>query len=184
MSKAILVVEDSVEDAILIKNYLNSGGYSNITFVTNYDKAVESLKNSQYDAVLIDINLNDDADGILLAETIDSDFHTPYLFVTGQNSASILKTVGGLKYKNFIPKPIQKENLLSNLEIILSCYSKYVQIAKHYLYDINKMRAFCNSKPIKLTPNQTKLLHILALNINRYVKRDDIIFYILSFLFK
>lgn len=42
-------------------------------------------------------------------------------------------------------------------------------------FDIDKMVVYKNNEPIDLTSLELKILHMLFLNLNKVVKRDDII---------
>lgn len=181
MDKSILVVEDSVEDRNVIKEYLKNAGFYNLSFATSYDTAIKLLNRQKFDTVLIDINLDDNLDGITLAATIDKDFYLPYVFVTGQhmnNGGIIFQEVAELKCRNFVTKPINKDDLISNLQIAIRSYQHYVQIANNAKYDFRNKKVYINDKEIKLTGNKNKLLNILAQNINRFVSREAIKYHI------
>lgn len=182
MNKTILVIEDSVQDREIIKEYLKDAGFSKLLFASNYKKAIELIeKVKDLDAILIDINLNDNLDGISLAATIDKDYHLPYLFVTGQHiydGHTIYNEVAELKCKNFVTKPINKSDLISNLEIAIRIYRHTVQIAQNATYDLRKKIVKIDNKQIHLTENQIKLLDILTKNMNRFVRRDTIRYHI------
>lgn len=178
MSKNILIVEDNVNDAWSIEGYLKKAGYG-YKHVTTYTEAIESLKNSRFDAVLIDINLNDYHDGVSLAASIDYEFYLPYIFVTGQeNSEGIYRDIALLKYKNFIHKPIREEGLISNLKIVLEANSSIIKIADGCIYDIYERRVFKDDELVSLSVNETNFLGILAVNRNRYVSRGEVWEYI------
>jgi len=182
MSRAILVVEDSIEDKKYIEAILREADFSNLSFAASYKNAVELIENnSNFDAVLIDINLNDNLDGITLAATIDREFHLPYVFVTGQhiyNGNRIYQDVAELKCRNFVTKPINEDDLISNLQIAIRSYKHYVQIAHNATYDLRNKIVKIDNEQIHLTQNQIKLLDILAKNMNRFVKRDAIRYHI------
>ena len=182
MSRAILVVEDSVEDKRYIEEILKEAGFSNISFATSYKKAVALIENHrEFDAVLIDINLNDNLDGITLAATIDREFHLPYVFVTGQhiyNGNRIYQDVAELKCRNFVTKPINEDDLISNLQIAIRSYKHYVRVAHNAIYDLRNKIVKIDNKQIHLSQKQIKLLDILAKNMNRFVRRDIIRYHI------
>ncbi len=179
MGKKILIVEDEFQIAESIKNYLKKYGYDYEHAVT-YTDAIAYLKNGRFGAVLIDIKLgdNENEDGVALAIEIDKEFRLPYLFVTGQYNAAILKTIAELECKNFVCKPVREENLISNLKIVIESYCKFIQISKNCVYDKSEMKVYKNKKLAKLSKNEIKLLDRLAVNINSFVKRDDLISYI------
>ncbi len=178
MRKNILIVEDNVSDAWSIEGYLKKAGYG-YKHVTTYTEAIESLQNSRFDAVLLDINLNDYHDGVSLGATIDSEFYLPYIFVTGQeHSESIYRDIADLKYKNFIYKPIREEGLISNLKIVLEANSSIIKIADNCIYDIFERKVKKDEEEVPLSTNETSFLGILAVNRNRYVSRGEVWEYI------
>ncbi len=180
LNESILIVEDESQDAKSIKKYLNNAGYSNVEWVTTFEEAFLYLKQKKFDAVLIDINLNDTYDGITLAGTIDSEFYLPYLFVTGQHhkSSGIFRDIAELKYKNFVPKPINEETLISNLKIVINTTYHIVQIGKNSKYNLRTQQVTIKGKEIILSEKEQKLLHILAENINKIVSKAHIIAYV------
>jgi len=176
MDRAILVVEDSVEDKRYIENILREAGFTNLSFAPNYKKALKVLESQCFDVVLIDINLNDNQDGIALAQTIDSEFCLPYIFISGyhQENSSITKQIASLQYKNYISKPIDKETFLVNLNVALDIFKDAIEIAPDTQFNFKEKTLKIKNKTFTLPEKPTRLLTILTNNINRLVNLETI----------
>ncbi len=181
MDRAILVVEDSVDDKRYIETILREAGYNNLSFAPSYKRALEALNSQNFDVVLIDINLNDNKDGILLAETIDADYSLPYVFVTGyhQENSAIFNSIATLRYRNYVPKPINKEFLILNINAVSNCQD-YIEIASNAQFNQKEGTIKVCSKRIVLPEKPKKLLTILSQNINKLVDLETIYNYVWS----
>ncbi|MBN2043661.1 MAG: response regulator [Anaerolineales bacterium] len=65
---SILYVEDNFENRILVMRILSAEGYS-VTFAENGTEALNAVNNSEFDLILMDINLPD-IDGYTLTSMI------------------------------------------------------------------------------------------------------------------
>ena len=65
---SILYVEDNLENRILILRILNAEGYE-VIFAENATEAIQAVQDTQFDLILMDINLPD-IDGYTLTATL------------------------------------------------------------------------------------------------------------------
>ncbi len=119
MNKKILVVEDEPVMANLMNEMLLELGYEDVTFAYSYDEADIKLHLVEYGLVLLDINLENDKDGIDLATGLkEIRSATSIVFITG---CSDLETVMRLKKTEpdgVLMKPIRMTDLMVLLEVI------------------------------------------------------------------
>ena len=120
MPKAkILVVEDEKIVALDINNVLNKLGYDVPALVASGEEAVQEVKRTKPDLVLMDIFLKGAKDGIEAAEVIRHRYGTPLVFLTAYADDEILKRVKHIEPFGYILKPFQEKELYSTIEIAL-----------------------------------------------------------------
>ncbi len=120
MPKAkILVVEDEKIVALDINNTLNKLGYDVPALVASGDEAIQAVKRTKPDLVLMDIVLKGDIDGIEAAEIIRHRYGTPLVFLTAYADEEILRRVKHIEPFGYILKPFQEKELYSAIEIAL-----------------------------------------------------------------
>ncbi|NOT37773.1 MAG: response regulator transcription factor [Saprospiraceae bacterium] len=126
----VLIVEDEVLIAENLAIYLNNSDFIVTAIAYDYNEAIHQLSNNKPDIVLLDINLEDDKDGIDLAEFIFNKIKIPYVFLTSYSDKHTLERAKKFQPSGFLIKPFHDKSLLSTLEISLSNYS--IQRNKEY----------------------------------------------------
>ena len=66
----ILIVEDEYITAKTLSNFLEASGYTVVGCAMDTDEALSYLKKNVIDCVILDINLNDEKDGVWIANQI------------------------------------------------------------------------------------------------------------------
>jgi len=87
----ILIVEDDEDDYILTRDLLAEafGNEFQITWVTTWDGALESLYRDGYDVCLVDYHLGERTGLELVRASVDRGTTTPFIMLTGQNSHEV-----------------------------------------------------------------------------------------------
>ncbi|MDO8730857.1 MAG: response regulator [Candidatus Omnitrophota bacterium] len=84
MAKKILIVEDNVQDAKIIKRNLNKNGYEELIFASTGEEGLAKAKSEKPDMIILDINLPQ-MSGVQVHITLKNDpstKHIPVLFIT------------------------------------------------------------------------------------------------------
>jgi len=115
----ILIVEDEPIIASDIEMILEDLGYNVIGIEDNAEDALISINNNTPDLILLDINLEGDVDGILLAKNINKQFKIPFVFLTSNADKLTINRVKRTQPAGFIVKPFSEKDLQSNIEIAL-----------------------------------------------------------------
>ena len=131
-----------IEDEPLIQEHLNQCletiGYEVLNMIDNVQEAIDYLKqnNDVVDIILMDINLNDELDGIDLANIIKAEYGIPFMFVTSYTDDKTIERAKHTGPIGYIVKPFTTEDLKSNLEIALFNYQKEIQesITSDFIY--------------------------------------------------
>ena len=143
----ILVVEDEPLIAMDIEQTLNNIDFAVTAVAHTYIDAIHQLKINTPEAVLLDINLNDEKDGIDIAEFINEQYHLPIIFLTSHADKNTLDRAKKTQPAGYIVKPFEEKDLLAGLEIALYNFSmresnkpilSLVNINKHILSQISE----------------------------------------------
>jgi putative two-component system response regulator len=87
--------------------------------VASGEEAIEAVKKTKPDLVLMDIVLKGKTDGIEAAEVIRHRYGTPLVFLTAYADDEILRRVKHIEPFGYILKPFQEKELYSAIEIAL-----------------------------------------------------------------
>ena len=119
MDKRILIVEDEPLIAKDLSFILEDLGILHIEFAMNYEDALDSINNQDFDLILLDVNLSSDHDGIDLAHEINKSKPTPFIFITSYYNQT---TVARAKITNplaYLLKPFNQFDIRINVEMAL-----------------------------------------------------------------
>jgi len=117
--RKILIVEDEPIIASDIEMTLEDLGYEVTGIADSAEEALEFLANELPDLVLLDIQLEGDTDGIMLAEDIKKMYQIPFVFLTSNADNLTINRVKRTEPAGFIVKPFSDRDLQSNIEIAL-----------------------------------------------------------------
>lgn len=121
MSKLkVLIVEDEPVIAENVSLYLDNHDFEVSAIAYDSDEAFEQLKTNTPDAVILDINLESEKDGIDIAQHINQQYQLPFLFLTSYSDKNTLDRAKNVKPSGYIVKPFNERTLLASLEIAIS----------------------------------------------------------------
>ncbi len=121
MSKIkVLIVEDEPVIAENISLYLDNNDFEVCGIAYDSEEAMDQLKLNTPDAVILDINLESDKDGIDIAGYINAVYQLPFVFLTSYSDKVTLERAKKVKPSGYIVKPFNEKTLLASLEIAIS----------------------------------------------------------------
>lgn len=120
----ILIVEDEPLIAEDIASTLQSEGYGIAGIAHNANDAIKTLKSNNPSLALLDINIDGDVDGLMLARIINDDFGIPFIFLTSHTDQHTLERVTSLKPFGFIVKPFDDKELVTNIELAINKFKE------------------------------------------------------------
>ncbi|HEX3014288.1 MAG TPA: PAS domain S-box protein [Methanobacterium sp.] len=111
MSKAkILIVEDEGITALNIRSLLQNWGYDSLIALSSKD-VFQKVAQYRFDLILMDINLNEDINGIEITKQLQTDFDIPVMYLTAHcDEATVEKTKLTAHY-GYIIKPFNNNEL-------------------------------------------------------------------------
>ena len=127
-SPKILIVDDDVDHTKSIQIILESEDYS-VVMACDRNEGMEKIKQEKPDLIILDVMMSKWHDGFEMSRELKKDVYfkkIPILMLTGVQERTGLgfKSTAGdpewLPVDGFLDKPVEPENLLSEIENLLS----------------------------------------------------------------
>jgi len=120
MSKEkILIVEDDEVTAMHLKIALKKLEYEVVSIAENTIQARNKIKIYEPDAILLDISLQENTDGINLATYIRNKHAIPFIYLTSHSETQILDEAKVTEPYGYIVKPFDPKSLHSTIQMAL-----------------------------------------------------------------
>ena len=170
----ILLVEDNETLAKGLIYSLEQNKY-NVIHKMNVKETSNYLKNNKPDLIILDVSLPD-GDGFSLYSNLIKQRKIATIFLTAKDDEDDVVKGLELGADDYITKPFSTRELIARINrIVLKGDQHLVIKVKDIEFDIDKMVVLKNSVEINLTSLELKILHLLFVNLNKVVKRDEII---------
>jgi RNA polymerase sigma factor (sigma-70 family) len=140
MSKLrILIVEDEPAIAEHIAAYLDNEDFEVSGIAYDIEDALQQLQTNTPDAVILDINLESQEDGIGIAQIINDKYQLPFLFLTAHSDKHTLNRAKEVNPSGYIVKPFNEKTLQASVEIAIANHSSQLnkQLPKLLSHKIN-----------------------------------------------
>ncbi|MBT4287401.1 MAG: sigma 54-interacting transcriptional regulator [Deltaproteobacteria bacterium] len=118
-SARILIVEDEIITAMAMQSDLEALSYQVISVENTGKKAIKKAEQEAPDIILMDINLKGEMDGITTADTIQSSFKIPIIFITAYADTQKLNRAKKILPLAYLLKPVQANDLKIAIEMAL-----------------------------------------------------------------
>lgn len=118
-TNSILVVEDEVLVARDIQSRLTRMGYDVVGIASRGREAISKALDLLPDLILMDINLQDEIDGVDAALEIRSQYNVPIIFCTAYSNEETLERAKISDPYGYVLKPFDNRELEINIEIAL-----------------------------------------------------------------
>jgi DNA-binding response OmpR family regulator len=182
MSTHILVIEDEVQIARVLKVELEYEGYE--VAVENDGKAgLETALQSKFDLILLDVMLPGLSGIDVLRRLRKENCNTPVILLTARNTT--FDKVAGLDQgaNDYVTKPFEIEELLARIRACLRNTHKngesndenFILTVDDLIINTETREVKRGRKSITLTPKEYDFLVYLVINKNKVVTRDNII---------
>lgn len=186
MSKRkILIVEDENIASIEIKRALKKNGFDEIEKAFTYEEALEKIRISKPNLIIMDINLEEDKDGIELAKEVKKENNIPILYLTAFSDEETMERAFETDPVGYITKPFNRNELNITIKLALYKINKlkqtninedYVALNFNYFFDPIYEKLYYKNKHVRLGPKEKKLL-VLLVNANFEFVSNEIIEY-------
>lgn len=116
MSIKILIVEDEFIVANDLRLMLKKAGYRVVGIANSFIEAIEIVKESKPELVLLDIYLKGELTGIDLAKQLRKD-NIPFVYLSANSNQSVLEQAKETQPHGFLVKPFREKDVLVTLDI-------------------------------------------------------------------
>jgi len=179
--KKIMVVDDEVKIAEVVKSYLEKSGYS-VCVAYNGKEALEKFEKENPSLIILDLMLPD-MSGEEICKTLRKKSRVPIIMLTAKvEEENILE---GLKIgaDDYITKPFSPRQLVARVEAVLRRagdalipLSSLLSFNNNELViDTLKYEVKSNCKVINLTPNEYKILITMVKYPDKTFTREELI---------
>ena len=179
MSQKVLVVEDDINIAELLRLYLQKDGFE-VSHAADGGKAVEMAREIQPDLVLLDIMLPV-MDGWQVCRELRKTMKMPIIMLTAKGETE--DKVSGLEMgaDDYIVKPFEVKELLARVHAVLrrtgddgKPKSKKLTFDK-LVINLDSYELIVDGKKIDTPPKEMELLYHLASTPNRVYTRNQLL---------
>lgn len=169
MKANILIVEDDVQIAYIVKEMLEEKGHT-VTWATTGLEGLEDFRVMQFDVILIDLMLPE-MDGFSLCKHIRLKSEVPILIISAKQDDIDKVTSLGIGADDYIEKPFSLVELDARIQSHLRRWYRFkgiIPIPNTILFhgglkiDLEAEKVFINNKHIHLTAKEYELLLLLA----------------------
>ena len=180
--KKIMLVEDDATLGYLLSEYLMMNGFE-LIWAKNGVDCLKTLRQNDYDLVILDIMLPD-IDGFSLANNIKNSYpNLPFIFLTARSlKVDVLKgfSLGAVDY---LKKPIDEEELVVRIKALLSRLEKpnedkivdeIYQIGGYQFNTLNQELIY-EGESTNITNRESELLRHLVIHKNTLCTHKDIL---------
>ena len=169
----ILLVEDNVNIAKGLMYSLEQKGYE-VVHKENIKKTIDFLDSGKPELIILDISLPD-GNGFDLYKTEIKNKKIATIFLTARDDEDDVVKGLELGAEDYITKPFSTKELIARINKILLKGKNQKLSVKNIIFDMDKMEICKDNEKIELSNIELKILHLLFLNLNKVVTRDDII---------
>jgi two-component system, cell cycle response regulator CtrA len=171
----ILVVEDNAATARSIELILKAEGH-NVSVTGSGEEAIELVALYDYDAVLLDIELEDITGAEALREIRLRKIGAPVIMLTG--SADVDTKVAALAAgaDDYMTKPFHKAELAARINAVVRRsrgHTESIIRTGPIALNLNTRTAEVNGIAIHLTPSEYKMLELLSLRKNTVLTKEQ-----------
>jgi two-component system, OmpR family, alkaline phosphatase synthesis response regulator PhoP len=174
----VLVVEDEIEIARVVRDYLRNAGFE-VIVVGDGGSAVASVRSAKPDLLVLDLGLPG-RDGLDVAREIRRWSDTPIVMLTARGDET--DRVVGLEIgaDDYVVKPFSPKELVARVRAVLrrtrtAARGDEIVRAGDVEIDTAKMRVSVGGTQVDLTPTEFQLLATLAREPGRVFTRSQLL---------
>lgn len=169
----ILIVEDSIELAIELKEFLSNSGYV-CKIVNTCEDALDEVNSNDYDIMLLDLGLPDGSGLDVLKSVRKNQSKMAVIVVTARGELD--DKINGLQLgaDDYLTKPFALTELQARLFAIVRRLGGFAQNELElygFKLKLQDYKISYNGIPIKLTKKEFDIFQHLVLNKNRVITR-------------
>jgi len=174
----VLVVEDEIEIARVVRDYLDNAGFE-VIVVGDGGSAIASVRSAKPDLLVLDLGLPG-RDGLDVAREIRRWSNTPIVMLTARGDETDRVVGLELGADDYVVKPFSPKELVARIRAVLRrtrAAERGAEIlrAADVEVDTGKMRVAVAGRPVELTPTEFQLLSTLVAEPGRVFTRGQLL---------
>jgi two-component system, OmpR family, alkaline phosphatase synthesis response regulator PhoP len=174
----VLVVEDEIEIARVVRDYLERAGFE-VIVVGDANSALASVRSARPDLLVLDLGLPG-RDGLDVAREVRRRSDTPIVILTARGDESDRIVGLELGADDYVVKPFSPKELVARVRAVLrrsrtSVRDDEVLRVSDVQIDTAKMRVRVGDRTVDLTPTEFQLLVTLARQPGRVFTRAQLL---------
>jgi two-component system, OmpR family, alkaline phosphatase synthesis response regulator PhoP len=177
--RAILVVEDEIKIARLVRDYLEHAGFE-VIVTGDGQSALASVRGSKPDLMVLDLGLPG-TDGLDVTREVRRTSNVPIVILTARGDES--DRVAGLELgaDDYVVKPFSPKELVARVRAVLRRTESATAGGPEMLraadveVDSVRMRVSVAGRPVQLTPTEFELLKTLVRQPGRVFTRGQLL---------
>jgi DNA-binding response OmpR family regulator len=181
--RRVLVVEDEVDIADLIKHTLERGGDIDVEIAPSGDAALKASSEQPPDLIVLDLNLPvlDGLDVCRILRQRTATATVPIIMLTARTSETDRVTGLDSGADDYVTKPFSVRELAARVRAALrrgrAADAPQVSAYRgaHLVADFDAVSVHVDNTPVKLTRREFELLRYLVDNRNRVLSRDRLL---------
>ena len=175
--KKVLLLEDNLLFAQTLQEFLQDEGFT-VDITKDGEEALQKSYHTNYDLYLLDVKVPK-IDGLELLKMLrDSGDNKPAMFITSYQDLETLKRGYMLGCDDYMKKPIDLEELLYRIEVLLKNGKKLgakIRLNDKYYYDYEQRVIFYGDISMKISIKVILLLELLLENRFKVITKEQII---------
>lgn len=179
MEKTILLVEDDENLAFMLGENLEVEGYEVIR-ISKGEDVLPLIRKRDVLVILMDVDLEGEVNGFEVAEAVRKIYpRLPIIFTTGKTHFKDTERGLGIGYVDYQKKPFGARELISRIANLVG-REKSIAPTKEYIIKgfsfspVNHILQIDNTET-HLTKTEASFMTILCENLNKVVKKEDIV---------
>ena len=171
--KTILIIEDDISIARLIKTYVSFAGYE-AAIAPDGELALVMLGEEKYNLVILDLMLPH-VDGEMVLETIKK-LRLAVIVVSAKSSLVDRVRLLRAGADDYITKPFESADLIARIEAVLRRTERSFGVLEFgdIAMDIDRHVVRKGGREVDITPKEFDLLQYFLENRNKVVKREEL----------
>lgn len=180
----ILIVEDDLVAAQYLRTVLEKEGLEVVGVIDRGREAIERLRGSPIDLVLMDIVLKDDITGIEVALHHPE---CPVIFLSAFADRELMDSAVEARAVAYLMKPYREKEIVATVRLALSRIKEdagkpkpltYIALKGGFRFDFERDHLEKEGKIVPLSVTKLKLIRLLALHHGNVVSQESLLSYI------
>lgn len=173
--KQIMLVEDEIELAELVKDYLEAADYAVMMFHDG-QAAYDAFVQRKPSLLLLDLMVPR-MDGLTICRKVREQSDIPIIMMTAR-SEEIDRVLGlNMGADDYICKPFSPKELVARVQAVLRRLERKVELEQDELFRMDKaqQRIWYQNKPLNLTPTEFRLLELFLDHVGKVYSRAQLL---------